>query len=387
MKKIILLGALLLSPSYSLVAEEIQNSVIITEDNDQLRVDENKKELSLYPKNHKTFFLSIDNQSKLLNKLLESKGKLEVIRYFLSLKNHDSMKALEVLAKNGNENLRLLILENLPIEVFAELLNTLFEVIGGQAIPHWGYKQEDELNEKLHMIPNVRAQQYVNFFMKYNTLSGKEVPADGLLRQYTQTKTIWENNEKILKARGQKMAEVFNQMEDSKVLEILYGRPDTRFVGDKDRIVKGAGSFIMKINDTRYAYEAFEKLYHGKEEWTAKNEDSYKKHTNPSRVFSKSINYIIPHLKTTLIVSIFEIETKGDTDALMALIKSLGCEKAFNELFEYLEDAIKDKVYETCSADDKSLFDMLGLDQSGNDILAIGPGENQGEPKEKKKDL
>ncbi len=373
MKKIILLGAIFSASLCSLIAEEAQSKAVVVAA---------KKQLELYPKNHKTFFLSLDNQVKLLKKLLNNKGKDEVIRYFLSLKNHDSKKALDLLSKNGNEDLRLVILENLPTEMFAELLNTLLEGIGGEAIAHWGYSSLEQLKEELFMIPSVRAQQYVNFFMQYQTWIAqevKEVPGvkddtslvvEGILTLLygENTKIINVDNEEILKSRGKKMAEVLNQMPEDKVIELLYGRLDTRFVIANARIVKGDvradhhnKEYGITINNDNYVYQINERKTADRWEWKTQNEVEFKVKTSPSRVFSKSINYIIPHLNTKLIVSIFEKETKGDINALVTLIKSLGCEKAFNELFEYLEDSVKDKVYESCS-DDAALFDMLGFD-------------------------
>lgn len=190
------------------------------------------------------------------------------------------------------------------------------------------------------------------------------------------------------------MAEVLNLMDDDKVIELLYGRPDTRFIGDRDQIVKGQAGHVQysyskayqaRIGADSYIYQTKEKTSYSldKWEWKTRDEAAYNDHTWPSRVFSKSINYIIPHLKTKLIVSVFEKETKGDKDAFVELIKSLGCERAFNDLFEYLEDAVKDKVFESCNTDD-SLFEMLGLGDSGNNVLAIGSGP---EKQEEKKDL
>lgn len=408
MKKLILLCAILLTSSFALVAEEPQASAIVVnqETDNKPALNEATQGMDLYPQNHKTFYLTIDNQIKLLNRLLESKGKPEVIRYFLSLYNHDlaqadektgkkaGTKALQVLGKYGAEDLRLVILENLPPIIFADLLNSLFDPIGGEAIAHWGYKNEpisdgkSEINptlpnEKLYMIPCVRAQQYVNFFMNYNTFTTKEISADGLVRQFTHTKKVWEKpDEEILKARGQKLAEVFKLMDEDNVINLLYGRPDTRFAGQKDRIVQANSRFKLVINNTGYSYQTFEKEghYSNREEWRDKDENSYNDHTSLSRVPSKSINYIIPHLEKKLIVLIFGKETNSSMDALVTLIKSLGCDRAFNELFEYLADDIKNKVYETCG-DDNSLFEMLGLGDDGNAFLALGSGAEKKEEK------
>lgn len=386
MKKIILLGAMLLVVSYGLIAEEVQHAAIgINQARiNQEELNDGKKNVELYPKNHKTFFLSLDNQADLLKKLLESKGKDEVIRYFLSLRNHDSKKALDLLSQSANEELRLVILENLTTEEFADLLNTLFDHIGGEAIAHWAYKSEGiDVNdvtledlykglshltgslENVYLIPSARAQQYVNFYMQYKTSK----MLGGL---------SYANDEEVLKSRGKKIAEVLNRMDEDKVIDLLYGRFDTRFVNAKDRIVKGdarndyySKEYAMKISNDNYVYQVNQKQVGDRWEWKTQNEFAFKEHTSLSRVFSKSINYIVPHLKTRLVVSIFEKETKGDVNALVALVKSLGCEKAFNELFEYLEDAVKDKVYESC-ADNNALFEMLGIDPIDDDILKLG---------------
>lgn len=391
MKKLILLGAMLLASSYSLVAEQTQSKEIALEvENNDITVE--KKEIGLYPKNHKTFFLSIDNQTKLLNKLLESKGKNEVIRYFLSLKNHDNKKALDLLGKSGNEDLRLVILENLPTDVFAEILNTLFEGIGGEAIAGWGYKflegssYSPAVNKfyygvpdkDLYFMPSVRAQQYVNFFMQY------EVSHRDILGK------AYEDNKEVVKLRGQKMAEVLNQMDEDKVIELLYGRIDTCFCPANSKIVKadsnGCYQGQVKVDNTCISDAAKCELGIGGYYYLLKGDngkysmkylDAFKILTTPSRVFSKNINCIVPYLNTKLIVSIFEKETKGDIKALVELIKSLGCDKAF-ELFEYLEDSVKDKVYESCS-EDGALFDMLGFEGDEDDILAIESGESKKE--------
>lgn len=362
MKKLILLGTILLSSLSCIFAEEPQNNAIAQHSGDNLEASESEKQFELYPKNHKTFFLSVANQITLMNKLLTTKGSDEVTRYFLSLKQHNEQKALELLAKEGDEDLRLVILENLPTQVFAELLKTLFEPIGGQAIAHWGYKaneNNEQTLQKTFMTPPARAQQYINFFMSYKT--SRDVT------QYMVLKAT-QANEEILKARGKKIAKVLNGIDEKIVIDLLYGRLDTRFIGDKDKILPSKNGVT---------YETLEKQrYDNEPRWYEKNQVDFDKFTKQSRVYAKSINYIIPHLSPRLIVAVFAKETNGNNDALISMIQSIGCEKALNELFEHLEDNIKDKVFESCS-NDKSLLDILGLDETSNDLPQLGDGADK----------
>lgn len=342
-------------------------------------------------RHYKTFGLSVDNQITVLNQLRRQKGigDLEAVRYFLSLKNNNNKKALDVLSKEGNDDLRLLLLAHLPVDEFAKLLNELFDGIGGEAIRHWGYREEGKF-ESLHMVPCARAQQYVNFFMCHDIKIDTQVQAEGTFAQWTGTKkTIKTESEELLHARGQRIAEVLNTMDENKVIELLYGRPDTRIIGNKDRIVLASNAgrtsmndLFMQINGTDYVYQTYEERtnqYGGKlnPEWYSKQEADYKRHTWSSRVFSNSIKYIVPYLTTKLTYLVFVKETNGDTDGLIKMVKSLGCDKALgDELFEFLSDEIKDKVFESCQSEEGSVNDLLGYGST----LAIGSGSEPKDP-------
>lgn len=372
MKKIILLIFLAFSSLQFALAEEITNQAALaipsisnesTDNSDEPEPIENYK---LHPKNHKSFGISIESQIKLMAKLLEKNGKREVIRYFLSLKNHNNQKAIDLLSHNDNPDLKLVILENLPISVFSEIISSLFSETGGRAKAHWGYKTSDKCEEKTFLTPPSRAQQYINFFMSHNTL----------------IKASWVSNEsrnqEISKARGKKIAKVLNTFDEDTLITLLYGRPDTRFIDEDNAIVKGQPSsssyYYYKIQNTDYFYIKYRTSYDGKLELVYLNEDEFSR-TALSRVHQ--IDYIILHLSPNLIVAIFTKELEKDKQRLPALIKTIGCEKALNELFEYLEDNLKDSVFQACE-NDNSLLDILDLDQdTDNNNLQITDGSKK----------
>ncbi len=363
MKKLILLSLILFSFSQFIFSEESQdNSAIAKINPDESSIvdseegdPKDEKSYKPYPKNHKTFFLSVENQVTLMKKLLEGQGKDEVIRYFLSLKNYNNQKAIDVLSNQNSLDLTLVILENLPISVFSEILKSFFKDIGGESIPHWSYKDSIDADPAINYIaPPARVQQYINFFMKYNTKKGLAAKAINLFSGATEKTEI-----DILKARGKRIAKVLNTFDETVLIELLYGRPDTVFLPKDCRIVNERNLEIKKI------------FYSSGFDWV-QTRDSIsslqKSHVSPAL-----IDYILPHLSPELIVAIFAKETEAgkDLSRLPQLINSLGCEKAFNELFEYLADNIKDKVFQICE-NDSSVLDILDLEKSDKNLLGDG---------------
>lgn len=393
MKKLLLVSVMLWGLVLGLSAEDVaaENGAVVSQDKvmggEVVYYDEGGNEIELYPSRYSRYSLNLDNQNKFLKKLLndEKEGPAGMVRYFLSLKKYYPEKALEVLGTTGNEDLKLVILETWPINAFVELLDSLFAGIGGEAVAHWGYKA-GEFQEKLHMTPNVRAQQYINFFMKYKTTDDKQVKDEeksSLLN--TVMKTIKVDNEEILRSRGLKMAQVLNKMDKNKVMELLYGRPDVRFMGAKDRIIENMEALTSyKIKDTNYVYQTLEKNQYGRdpEEWRDKYTQDLNKFTSLSRVSSESINYIIPYLTNELITLIFEKEVKENTSTINDFIESVTCKKIFKDIFDYLEDSMN-KVFELCEQD-TLVADMLGL--GGDNVLRLGSGEKGDEVKGKLKE-
>lgn len=370
MKKLILLSLICFSSLQFTLAEESQNNKqeaaqdksAIAKINPEesststADIDDPKDEASykLYPKNHKSFYISTEQQVKLMNTVLKKQGIDEVIRYFLSLKAHNNQKAIDLLSHKSDLDLSLKILENLPISVFSEILTFFFQDIGGEAIPHCSYKEPVTLNYNSpfktadpkidYITPPARAQQYINFFMVHNHETKEGY---GL---------VYASNPTLLKARGKRIAKVLNTFEEKSVIELLYGRSDTVFLPQNRRIVKDH-------------YEKKEKRYYDDSTfWDKQETTTLKRETKTSCVDPQLIDYIIPHLSPNLIVAILAKETEKNLNRLPDLVKSLGCSKTLNELFEYLEDSIKSKVFQVCENDD-SLLDILDLDKEDNLLL------------------
>lgn len=368
MKKLLLSLIILLNCSCLIFAEEELEEVGNNSSGEETIVYE------LYPKDFKAFHTSIDYQLITMNKIFKKSGAYETVRYFLSLKNFNEIKALEALSlsemssktkdplkQEEIENLRMVILENLPIGELKGLMDKLFEGIGcDKAVRHWGYKNYGIFNLYLYMVPNVRAQQYINFFMNYQTEVTHE--KKGLI--YGK-ETVKETKEQLLKDRGLKIAKVLNLMDTNTAIQILYGREDTRFIGHRDRIIPKENSeapdgLKLTINETSYVYQT-EETENNTPIWKDKSKETLNRYTVRSRVFAESIQYIIPHISEELATTIFERESKSNnSNAIIALINSFGCDRSF-KILEYLEDDTKDKIFEVCHGDEEAFFDMLGL--------------------------
>lgn len=384
MKKIILLIFIAFSSLQFALAEEKDNQVVVAgaQISSTNNLDDNSDEPEpeenyvLFPKKHKSLYLSVENQIKLMTELLEKKGKREVIRYFLSLRNYNKQKAINLLSSKENPDLRLVILENLPISVFSEIISSFFSEHGGKAIAHWSYtktenfligKREAKYDEDTFLTPPSRAQQYINFFMTHNAL---------VLSNEARESSINPRSPRISKERGKKIAKVLNTFDEDTLIALLYGRPDTRIIDEKGEIVKGDpqgvySGYKHQILKSDYFYLKHKPDYNGKDALTYVTPGDFDQ-TVPSSI--NQIDYILPYLSSNLIVAIFAEELKKDGNRLSALIKNIGCDMALNELFEYLEDSLKDSVFQACEGD-KSILDILDLDKdSNNNPLQLGDG-------------
>lgn len=352
MKKL-LIGIMFLITNCVIIAQENkESSAIEVRDNNELALNENVDEVELLPSEHAVFDLTIDNQADLMRRLLEEGGKNVVIQFFLSLKNHNETKALELLSKKDYMDIIFAIFENLPINKFVELLQKCMEEIEAKPIEHWWYDPSDKEIKSQYIMPNVKAQVYIQFFMQYNALEKERSTYDIL----TRTNTLDEN---ILKKNGQRMAVVLNTMPEQTVLDILYGRADSLIVKDDSyKLIPGNSGnsdqiIVIKINAKEYCFI-------GPNRYVLTNSYYNSFIKTKSRVPADLIKYIIPYLEPKLAVAILKEETKGDIKVLKDLITSIGCDKVYDELFVHLEDDVKNKVYETCKKSG-SLLKMLGI--------------------------
>ena len=183
---------------------------------------------------------------------------------FLKLRAHNVMRFDD----NGREVERLEALKSLTPEEFAFLLEYLFSPKGGEAVKHWAYnplKSTNELRENTHyhkdhehkngfeedhfyITPAVRASQYIIFLLEYNVTSKDEQREQA--KQIAEALNVMEpdlaagiyNSPKKAeqRARAKKVAAALNLMDSDRAIEMLYGRFDARFLGDRDRLVETA---------------------------------------------------------------------------------------------------------------------------------------------------
>ncbi|PWU07283.1 MAG: hypothetical protein C5B43_00570, partial [Verrucomicrobia bacterium] len=297
-----------------------------------------------------SFIFNLDKniQIALLNELFQREGKDAILHYFVDLKKENIRKAIDFLSETDNKDLRLLILESISVRTFAEFFNILLDT-KGEAVVHWGYGPKGDFKEKLYISPNARAQQFVNFFMHYKTFLEKPFNQNECRDEFQR---ITFEEEEILKLRGQKIAKVFNKMNQKQVIDLLYGRPDIRiFDKMKAKISQNKENPIdreITFNSIDYYFYYNKETINGQEQWVSKDKNAYEKDTLPCRVEVKSINYIVPYLSEDLIVEIFNKEAGGDKGALVELINILSCEKAMNKLYKILGSKAKEEILMSC---------------------------------------
>lgn len=233
---------------------------------------------------------------------------------------------IEDLDQNGMEDLRLKALEEMSVESFADHLNYLFKDIGGEGFKHWAYnplKSSNELHgntyyhkdhdhsegfdaDHFYITKAARASQYIIFFLEHNTMKmvKKLEPSPSETGDiFFSTVQVEDKSEQ--KVRAAKLAEVLNSMDEDTVIEMLYGRFDARFMGDRDRLTHVTDGSFYNIVDNSENLWSYQTYTNG---WHAQNPIFFERNTVEARVPLKFIRLLVPYLDNELLLRVQEEE-------------------------------------------------------------------------------
>lgn len=204
--------------------------------------------------------------------------------------------AIDLIDANGMEGERFFVMANLSAKELAKLLETLFAPQGGDAIKHWAYNPlksthalsnnsyyhkdhayEDGFEADYFYISKaVRASQYIIFFLEFNPL------------------------ERELCAKH--MAQALNLMNPDIANEMLYGRFDARFLGDRDRLVKND-----MPNFVDWTYQSYDNSW-GFIRYYKQSKEVFNQNTVEATVPLHLVRLLVPYLNTNLLAKMTERE-------------------------------------------------------------------------------
>lgn len=220
-------------------------------------------------------------------------------------------KLIETIDPNGKEDFRLEMLNDLSSEQFAQVLEHLFEPIGGEAVKHWGFNpiySTNELSEnpyyhKVH--DNVHGFESDYFYMTKSVFALQYI-------LFYLTSNVNTQVEKI--ERAKKIAQALNHIQQDKVIQMLYGRYDARFLGDKDRFtptgIKSAnkkdyylGKKALVDDSTKeiWLYETYKMDEMNSKIYLRQKNRIFRKNTVRARLPLEYVRLLIPYLNKEIL--------------------------------------------------------------------------------------
>lgn len=220
--------------------------------------------------------------------------------------SEDIKYLLEIMDPNGRENQRLHSLNILSPEEFSRLLAYLMAPIGGEAIKHWAYNptfSTKELNEDpfysrehdhshgfeadyFYMTPSAMALQYILFFLEYKVTDQEEG-----------------------KMRAQKVAAALNHLGAEQASDIIYGRFDTRFLRENDRLTLKSelpedeqvkATLKDKFTKKMWLYEK-KKIKRGRQIYNKKRNSVFYENTVRARMPLPFVRSLTPYLDQSIL--------------------------------------------------------------------------------------
>lgn len=234
-----------------------------------------------------------------------SKPKIENIE--------DIKNLLDSIDLNGMEDHRLDVLNNFSAYEFAQLLSYLFAPEGGNAIKHWAYNPTFSTNELsdnpfytkehdhplgfepdyFYITPPTLAVQYILFFLEYNATDAAEK-----------------------NSRAKKVSEALNLINQDYAIDILYGRFDTRFLREKDKLtpesqlsekLKAKATLNDQSTNRLWLYETY-KIKEHKQGYKKQKNKVFYKNTVRARLPLPFVRLLVPFLNKDLLTKMTKKE-------------------------------------------------------------------------------
>lgn len=223
------------------------------------------------------------------------------------LENIEVIKMLfESIDNNGLEDYRFETLKNLSDIEFAQLLSYLFAPEGGSAIKHWAYNptfSTSELSDHsfyqkphnhplgfepdyFYITPPTITIQYILFFLEYKATDDFEK-----------------------RERAKKVANSINLLKEENAVNLLYGRFDTRFVRENDKItpeiqlpkkIKSKATLKDKFTRRLWLFEKL-KINENSQIYEKQNDSIFYRNTIRARLPLPFVRLLIPYLNQELL--------------------------------------------------------------------------------------